>query len=230
MNIPLPSFLRREKPAGYPLGKTREQRLKEEKRRKALIKLGKLTIVLWILLSSITTIFTIVNFIQTHEFRSPIVEKKILSPIPTATPKPEPTDEPEATESSEPKRSSFHVVPQVQASESMPVSEALYRGKVSHYSHAGCLGCSENQTMGNGQPFDENAMTLAVPCEDITGGRIKYNTKVLVKNLDNGKSTQATITDCGGFSKYNRIADLSLGMATLLGTKTDQSNVEITLL
>lgn len=103
----------------------------------------------------------------------------------------------------------------------------LYDGKVSYYSHAGCLGCNDKQIMGNGHPFDENAMTLAIPCEDIISGEYKYGTKVTVTNNDTFLSSDATITDCGGFSKYNRIADLSAGLYKKLGAKTDISNIVI---
>lgn len=108
-----------------------------------------------------------------------------------------------------------------------PTPKPLYEGKVSYYSHEGCLGCSEEQTMGNGKAFDENAMTLAVPCEDVIAKRVRYNTKVTVTNQDNGKSVEATITDCGGFSKYGRVADLSKGMYQKLGAKTDKTVITI---
>ena len=103
----------------------------------------------------------------------------------------------------------------------------LYSGKVSFYSKLGCLGCSEHQIMGNGKPFDENALTLAIPCEDIISGKYKYNTLVKVVNQDNFKQEDAVITDCGGFSKYNRIADLSLGLAEKLEATTDRSEIVI---
>jgi len=93
-------------------------------------------------------------------------------------------------------------------------------GKVSYYSKDGCLGCSENQKMANGQIFDENAMTLA-------HNQIPLNTIVEVKNLENGKTVTAKVTDRGGFNKYNRIADLSKGLYEALGAKTDKSNIEI---
>lgn len=93
-------------------------------------------------------------------------------------------------------------------------------GKVSFYSKDGCLGCSTNQTMANGQIFDENAMTLA-------HNQIPLNTKVKVTNLDNGLYAYATVTDRGGFNKYSRVADLSKGLYESLGVKTDKSNIEI---
>lgn len=95
------------------------------------------------------------------------------------------------------------------------------QGKVSFYSKDGCLGCSTNQTMANGQIFNENAMTLA-------HNRIPLNTKVKVINQDNGLFAYATVTDRGGFEKYGRIADLSKGLYEAIGAKTDISNIQIT--
>lgn len=95
-------------------------------------------------------------------------------------------------------------------------------GKVSYYSHDGCIGCSPNQTMANGQPFDENAMTLA-------HNGIPLNTMVEVKNLDNGKTITAKVTDRHGAdnAKYGyRIADLSKGLYLALGAKTDVSTIQ----
>lgn len=146
------------------------------------------------------------SFILMH---SPARADEMISPLPenyipvtpTSTPTPTPSVEPTPT--------------------------PLYEGKVSYYSHAGCLGCSENQTMGNGEAFDEDAMTIAIPCEDILDRKHRYNTQVLVRNVDTGKAVQARITDCGGFSKYNRVADVSKGIYTLLGIKTDRTNIRI---
>ena len=122
--------------------------------------------------------------------------------------------------------------PVLEATESATIKKEaglniLYSGKVSYYSHSGCLGCGESQTMGNGEAFDENALTLAIPCEDIVSGKYKYNTVVKVINQDNFKQETARITDCGGFSKYGRVADLSLGLAERLEATTDQSNIVI---
>jgi hypothetical protein len=122
--------------------------------------------------------------------------------------------------------------PVLEATESAKTKEEvglniLYSGKVSYYSHSGCLGCGESQTMGNGEAFDENDNTLAIPCEDIVSGKYKYDTVVKVVNQDNFKQETARITDCGGFSKYGRIADLSLGLANRLEATTDRSNIVI---
>lgn len=93
-------------------------------------------------------------------------------------------------------------------------------GKVSYYSKDGCLGCSTNQRMANGEIFDETKYTLA-------HNSIPLNTIVMVKNLDNGKQMTAKVTDRGGFGKYNRIADLSKALYDDLGVRTDKSIIEI---
>lgn len=98
-----------------------------------------------------------------------------------------------------------------------------WEGKVSHYSRSGCLGCSPNMTMANGQPLDDNRATIAF-------NFLPMNTKVLVKNLDNGKSIEALVTDTGGFNNlgpHGRIADLTPAVANYLGTITDVTNIKI---
>jgi rare lipoprotein A len=96
------------------------------------------------------------------------------------------------------------------------------RGKVSYYSKTGCLGCSDNQQMANGQIFDENKYTIAY-------NKLPLNTIVTVKNITTGKSVNALVTDRGGFEKYNRIADLSLATCKAIDCKTDLSIIEISL-
>ena len=85
--------------------------------------------------------------------------------------------------------------------------------------------------MGNGQPFDENMPTLAIPCEDVKTKKnpngIKYGTKVTVRNQETGSYAYATITDCGGFSKYGRVADLSQGLMADIEAVTDKTTVVI---
>lgn len=98
-----------------------------------------------------------------------------------------------------------------------------WRGRASHYSEAGCVGCRADRLMANGQRFDENAFTLAFM-------RFPLNTKVLVTNLDNGLSARALVTDTGGFESMGRIADLSFGLANHLRVTTDQSLIEVTKL
>lgn len=132
-----------------------------------------------------------------QELLSPIAVEASVTPTPDPTPTPTPTPKP------------------------------LYQGYISYYSHEGCLGCTETQTMGNMEPFDETKLTLAVPCEDVIAKRVRYNTKVSVTNLDTGKKVEATITDCGGFSRHGRVADLSKALAETLGAKTDKTTILI---
>jgi rare lipoprotein A len=99
------------------------------------------------------------------------------------------------------------------------------KGKVSYYSHSGCLGCDQNQITASGEPFNENEMTLAIPAE--WRGEIPMGTMVKVINLDNGKSRVAKVNDTGGFLKYNRIADLSLALYKAIEAKTDQSIISL---
>lgn len=83
-------------------------------------------------------------------------------------------------------------------------------GTASHYNRAGCLGCDPNFIMANGEPLNDNALTLA-----LTPGTVRQhglmNQFVKITNMINGKSVQAKVTDTGGFAKYDRIADLSDG-------------------
>lgn len=97
---------------------------------------------------------------------------------------------------------------------------ALWRGKVSHYSRAGCLGCNESLKMANGEPLDDTKPTIAF-------NHLPMNTRVRITNLDNGRSMEAVVTDTGGFGKYNRIADLTPAVYEYLETKTDRSEVLI---
>ncbi|OGY09369.1 MAG: hypothetical protein A2700_01800 [Candidatus Blackburnbacteria bacterium RIFCSPHIGHO2_01_FULL_44_64] len=95
-------------------------------------------------------------------------------------------------------------------------------GKASYYSNAGCLGCSPGQIMANGEPFNENAPTLAFMDTPL-------NVWVNVRNLVTGLEAMGRVTDRGGFKMHDRIADLSLGLAKQIGLQTDQK-VEIGLL
>lgn len=95
-----------------------------------------------------------------------------------------------------------------------------WKGKVSHYSRSGCLGCSATLTMANGETLDDERLTIAF-------NKLPMNTQVRLTNLDNGKSVIATVTDTGGFERLGRIADLVPAVARELETKTDVSDVLI---
>lgn len=88
------------------------------------------------------------------------------------------------------------------------VDASVLRGKASWYSRAGCLGCSKNFTMANGEPLDDSANTIALTPSTIN----KYglmNKFVGIINMRTHDWVIAKITDSGGFAKYNRVADLS---------------------
>lgn len=99
-------------------------------------------------------------------------------------------------------------------------SSGLWEGKISHYSRAGCLGCSTTLTMANGQPLDDEALTIAF-------NKAPLGTRLKITNLDNGKSVIVTVTDRGGFERLGRIADLVPAVARALETKTDVSTVRL---
>lgn len=165
----------------------------------------------------LTSVYGIKSFFDKYTIVSPIQRRVMItqpkpSVKPSATPSPKP-------QSAAPAKKVIALVPQANA------ASKTITGKVSYYSHAGCLGCGANQITASGESFDENAMTLAV-----VPGSLPMGTMVQVTNLDNGKSITAKVNDTGGFAKYNRIADLSLGLYNALGAKTDISNIELKVL
>lgn len=85
------------------------------------------------------------------------------------------------------------------------IKRIKYKGTASYYSRAGCLGCSPNMTMANGQPLNDEAMTVAY-------NRAPLGSYIEVKNEKTGKSVVAQVTDTGGFESLNRIVDLTLAV------------------
>lgn len=89
-------------------------------------------------------------------------------------------------------------------------------GEASFYSRAGCLGCNPGRIMANGQPLNDNALTMAIGADKVhLVGRTAR-----VTSLATGKSAMVRITDTGGFykAKYgNRVADLTIGTKQAIG-------------
>lgn len=83
-------------------------------------------------------------------------------------------------------------------------------GEASYYTVDGCLGCNPQRIMANGEKLDDTRKTIAC-------NLLPLNTKVLVKNKENGLSTEAVVTDRGGFGKYGRVADLSKAVKEEIG-------------
>lgn len=78
-------------------------------------------------------------------------------------------------------------------------------GIASYYSTKGCIGCSKNLIMANGNPLNDNAFTIA-------NNDLPLGTKVRVENPQTKLAIYAKVTDRGGFNKLGRIADLSIAV------------------
>lgn len=92
----------------------------------------------------------------------------------------------------------------------------VLQGEASFYSRAGCLGCNPGRIMANGQPLNDNALTMAIGADK----KHLVGRKARVTSLATGQSTLVTITDTGGFykAKYgNRVADLTIGTKQAIG-------------
>lgn len=109
--------------------------------------------------------------------------------------------------------------PEIEATPVTPkpvfMPRASYEGKASIYSRAGCLGCSPTLTMANGQPLDDNALTVAFNLEPL-------GTQLKITNTVTGKTVIAEVTDTGGFHRHGRIVDVVPAVANALELKTDQ--------
>lgn len=97
-----------------------------------------------------------------------------------------------------------------------PVNASEFEGNASYYSRAGCLGCSPNLIMANGEPLDDTKHTVALPPHIVRKYKL-LNQYIGIINLRNYKSVIAKVTDTGGFGKYNRIADLSVATKEAIG-------------
>ena len=115
-------------------------------------------------------------------------------------PTPQPTPGPTATPSATP-------IPQ------KPVS---MRGVASYYSREGCLGCDPAFRTASGDILDDSKHTMALAPETVK--KYKAMGKVLkVTNPKTNITIEVKVNDTGGFSKYGRIADLSLASKNSLG-------------
>ena len=95
-------------------------------------------------------------------------------------------------------------------------SPLVMEGEASYYSRTGCLGCGASLTMANGQPLDDNALTMAIGADK----KHLVGHKARVTNLNTGQSVEVRITDTGGFyqAKYgNRVADLTVATKQAVG-------------
>jgi len=102
----------------------------------------------------------------------------------------------------------------------------VMEGEASYYSRSGCLGCSPNLTMANGQPLNDGALTMAIGADKkhLVGHRAK------VTNVSNGMSVEVLVTDTGGFykDKYgNRVADLTVATKQAIGMRGGVGQVRV---
>jgi rare lipoprotein A (peptidoglycan hydrolase) len=105
-------------------------------------------------------------------------------------------------------------------------SPLVMEGEASYYSRAGCLGCSPALTMANGQPLDDNALTMAIGADKkhLVGHKAK------VTNIATGQSVEVSITDTGGFykAKYgHRVADLTVASKQAIGIAGGVGQVKV---
>jgi len=92
----------------------------------------------------------------------------------------------------------------------VPVKETRsWEGTASYYSESGCIGCSPNLTMANGEGFDEDALTIAF-------NKLPLGSLVRVTNIANEQEVTVEVTDRGGFEALGRIADLSKGVKEVI--------------
>ena len=88
--------------------------------------------------------------------------------------------------------------------------ESVVEGLASYYSRAGCLGCSPTLTMANGEPLDDNKLTVAY-------NRAPLNSYIEITNPKTGEKVTARVTDRGGFERHGKIVDLSVATKKALG-------------
>lgn len=100
----------------------------------------------------------------------------------------------------------------------------FWTGIATWYSRDGCVGCSENLLMANGEPLNDSALTVAFNYAPL-GSSLK------VTNLDNGRSVEVLVTDTGGFTEIGdgRIVDVTIAVKNALGI-SDMGNVKVELL
>lgn len=102
----------------------------------------------------------------------------------------------------------------------------VLEGEASYYSRAGCLGCDPQMIMANGQPLNDNALTMAI------GAHLKHlvGRQATVTSLVTGLSVTVLITDTGGFyqAKYgHRVADLTIATKNAIGMKGGVGQVRV---
>lgn len=88
--------------------------------------------------------------------------------------------------------------------------KSFEQGLASYYSREGCLGCSEELKMANGEPLDDTKQTVAY-------NKAPLGSYVAVTNIKNNRRVVAKVTDRGGYEKAGKVIDLSIATRDALG-------------
>lgn len=91
----------------------------------------------------------------------------------------------------------------------LPTPEPVI-GMASYYSRSGCIGCSTDFVMANGEVLDDTRLTVAY-------NDAPLNSFLIVRNIDTGMEVLVKVTDRGGYKKHGKIIDLSKAVKEVLG-------------
>ncbi len=86
----------------------------------------------------------------------------------------------------------------------------VWEGIATYYTRDGCVGCSWDRRMANGEILNDNRLTIAFM-------RLPLNSRVNVMNTETGQMVPAIVTDRGGFEAHGFIADLSWATREAVG-------------
>lgn len=103
-----------------------------------------------------------------------------------------------------------------------PTPAQSWTGTASWYSREGCIGCNPDRIMANGEPLDDDALTVAF-------NKVPLGSMVRIRNLENNMITEAEVTDTGGFESLGRIVDLTPRVRRQINC-SDLCEVEVTLI
>lgn len=99
-------------------------------------------------------------------------------------------------------------------------AKSIVRGTASYYSREGCVGCSPDLIMANGEPLDDTKQTVSYNWAPL-------NSFVTIKNVKTGAIVTAKVTDRGGYEKYGRVIDLTIATRDAIGCGST-CDVEVT--
>lgn len=100
----------------------------------------------------------------------------------------------------------------------------FWTGTATWYSRDGCVGCSEDLLMANGEELNDNRFTAAF-------NKAPLGSRIRITNLENGNKIDVLVTDTGGFENIGdgRIVDVTPIVRDALGF-IDMTHVKVELL